>query len=364
MTPGQRRYARRDDNGGMRIVHVTSFYGKQSEGFSALLRALGAGYRRAGHEFVVLSPGTKRSTDETDHGTYVTIPVLPFLSQRLSFIPVDNAVRRALAEWAPDRVEVSDTLTLRRLGQWANRAGIPAVMVVPGTPSAWILRSAASGALNSFPGFAVTTEVGTAALRLALGAPASSAPPSTDAVTHLPVGVDLELFTPLRWSAAVRRSALEGAEVLILAVGELSTSRSPERAITALRQLVTRGVRARLVFVGDGPLRARLERSVEDSPVTFVGRVDDRPAMAVLLASADLTMSLGGTDSASLADLESLAAGTPVVAPDADAVEAVLARRVEERRTDARAVAAQSPWSRTVDTMLGVHGLTGQPAAD
>ena len=69
------------------------------------------------------------------------------------------------------------------------------------------------------------------------------------------------------------------------------------------------------VFVGDGPLRAELERQAEElgirDRVQFLGERRDIPA---ILASLDVTVLPSASESLSNAILESMAAGVPVIA--------------------------------------------------
>ena len=48
-----------------------------------------------------------------------------------------------------------------------------------------------------------------------------------------------------------------------------------------------------LVLVGDGPRRPNLERRAVGLPIEFVGFVNDRTAVAALLASADVAIAPG-----------------------------------------------------------------------
>ena len=363
----------------MRIVHVASFYGPRSGSSAATLRALGAGYLRAGHEFTMIVPGRRNSRTETPYGTRITVPALPLVGASYSLIAIDHTVRRLLAELSPDRLEVSDRLTMRRLGVWARKRGVPAVLFSFDRPTSWTLQASALAGYDRI----VTTTA--AALR------------DFDAVVPgrgqlIPLGVDLETFSPLKWSQEIRTSLLEDTaessttisrtQVLLATVGRLTPDKAPVRAIHALRELRRRGLDARLVVAGDGPLLGRLERAAFGLPVAFVGQIDDRVEMAQLLATADLVLALAPGGTFGVTALEALAAGTPVVGaadssleeligpasgyvsnptPEetANAVEALLRLRVEVRRTEARAVAAARGWDAAVSAMLAVHHALG-----
>jgi alpha-1,6-mannosyltransferase len=372
----------------MRIVHVAGFYGPGSGGIRTSMRALGAGYLRAGHEFTVIGPGRGSLREETEYGTRITVPRIPLAGSGHSLIAIEFGVRRALAECAPDRIEVSDRLTLRRLGVWATRRGIPAVMFSHQKPNDWILKMATprepvglradAADLRNYSRIVCTTAAAAAQFEALM----------PGRVAQVGLGVDLETFSPLRWSAEIRRSFLAGTGVLLTHVGRLSPEKAPQRSIDTLRELRARGVDARLVIAGTGPLRPWLERSAAGLPVEFVGQVDDRRTLAALLASSDVALNPGPIETFCLSALEALASGTPVVADSrssigelvgdgggvgvgelsaptgaafADAVQRILGRPVENRRTEARAQAAKFPWRRTVDAMLAVHESLGAP---
>ena len=95
--------------------------------------------------------------------------------------------------------------------------------------------------------------------------------------------------------------------------GRLSVEKRADRSIDAVAALCDAGVEARLIVVGDGPLRARLQRQAARLPIDFTGFISDRHSVAELLASADVALAPGPHETFGLAALESLACGTPAV---------------------------------------------------
>ena len=88
-----------------------------------------------------------------------------------------------------------------------------------------------------------------------------------------------------------------------------------DRSIDALPALRDSGVDARLVIIGEGPLRRRLERQAASLPIAFTGFLQDHSTIAALLASADVALAPGPHETFGLAALEALACGTPAVVP-------------------------------------------------
>jgi alpha-1,6-mannosyltransferase len=339
----------------MRIVHVANFHGPASGALATTLEQLGRAYRRAGHQYFVIAPGPRQDHEHLPWGTRHTIAARSLVGDRYRPLAVDFGVRRLLAELAPDSLEVSDRLTMRRLGGWAQKHGIPATVVSLGPPAEWTLQP---GLLAPYR--AVVSSHEASARRFEAILPGR--------VIRVDPGVDLEVFSPLRWSAKVRSEVLDRSQVLLTHVGRLSNDRMPLASLDALRTLRARGVDARLVVVGAGPLRGRVERAAVDLPVSLLGRLDDRHELAVLLASSDAMLSPATHDVRRLSGLEALASGTPVALGStgiqlADAVQGILAQPTETRRSDARALAAQFGWRSTTARMIDLHeSLAGVPS--
>jgi alpha-1,6-mannosyltransferase len=161
--------------------------------------------------------------------------------------------------------------------------------------------------------------------------------------------------------------------------GRLSVEKRADRSIDAVAELCAAGVDARLVVVGDGPLRARLQRQAARLPIDFTGFISDRHTVAALLASADVALAPGPHETFGLAALESLACGTPVVvsrtsalgeiitadsgaladndpAAIAQAVSAIVSRPEDHRRACARRRAEMFTWQRAAIGMLTTLG--------
>ena len=361
----------------MRIVHVANAYTARSGGIRTTVHALGQGYQAAGHEFVLLVPGQQASDEDLTWGRRVTLPG-PRVPGSGGYRVLANLsrVRTVLDALAPDRLEVSDRLTLRGLGRWASVAGVPSTVIAHErldgvlrafTPLGdrgvlWAADRHNATTADCFDRVVTTTRF--AAREFArIGAPTS----------HVPLGVDLEQFRP------AARPDNEGVPLLVLC-SRLSREKRPDLAIEALRVLYRAGTAARLVVAGTGPLAASLRRRARGLPVEMVGHLADRCAVAKLLGSADVVLAPGPVETFGLAALEALACGTPIVAastsavaelvegdagrtasPDPEvmalAVTSLLAVPEVGRRAAARGRAESFPWSRTTDTMLILHGL-------
>ncbi|MEN2417627.1 glycosyltransferase [Streptomyces rimosus] len=383
--PDQARYT----GAGLRIVRLANFVTPESGGLRTALRALGAGYRAAGHEPVLVVPGPAVRDEITDQGRVITLPgpVLPGTGG-YRVLADRRRVRRVLEALAPDRLEVSDRTTLRWTGEWARRARVPAVMVshesVDGVLRAWGVpcgpARAAADRVNLRTAHAYSRVVCTtewaAAEFTRLGA---------RNVVRAPLGVDLTSRHPGLRSVQLRRRCAGGADVLLLLCSRLSPEKRPGRALDALAELRWRGVDAALVVAGDGPLRSRLtaRARAERLPVVFLGHLADPAELAALQAAADVALAPGPAETFGLAALEALACGTPVVASAASALAGlvgrggdtalddgasyaaavlrVLARPEAHRRAAARQRAEGYGWQPAVAAFLAAHDAAAEP---
>ncbi|MGE0782949.1 glycosyltransferase, partial [Mycolicibacterium sp.] len=195
----------------------------------------------------------------------------------------------------------------------------------------------------------------------------------------VPLGVDLDQFHPSRRSVTLRQRWARLDQPLLVHCGRLSVEKHVHRSIDSVAALRYWGLDARLVVVGEGPLRARLQRQAARLPVHFTGYIGCRDTVAAILASADVALAPGPHETFGLAALEALACGTPAVVSNtsalpeilttdsgatadndpraiAHAVAALLARPEPLRRRSARRRAEQFTWPRAAAGMLRALG--------
>ena len=129
-------------------------------------------------------------------------------------------------------------------------------------------------------------------------------------------GVDTEHFSPKKRSADLRAQWQCDDAPVLLYVGRLAAEKNVALALCAFDAVRTRLPAARMVVVGDGPMRRRLE--AQFPAARFVGVQRDE-ALAAHYASADLFLFPSLSDTFGNVTLEALASGLPVVAYDAAA---------------------------------------------
>jgi glycosyltransferase involved in cell wall biosynthesis len=132
---------------------------------------------------------------------------------------------------------------------------------------------------------------------------------------YVPNGVPLPVKAEeqrTRWRTKMRLSA---ATKVVVFVGRLAAEKAPGLLLEAWQTVSDRCATSRLFFVGDGPQRADLEKRAEqlrvEGTVLFTGWVDNVPDY---LGAADLFVLPSMTEGMSVALLEAMAVGLPVVA--------------------------------------------------
>ncbi len=311
----------------VRIVQVANFYGPRSGGLRTAVDQLGHGYVQRGHQVSLVVPGHRADEEMLPSGVHritVAAPSIPWTGGYRVADP--RRVTDILRGLAPDALEVSDRLTLRGLGPWARRRGAVAVMIsherldrllAQAMPRAWARAAADVANARSAAGHdavVCTTEFARAEFDR-IGA---------RNVYRVPLGVDLDLFHPRRRDSAGGGRWRDGGGQLLVHCGRLSVEKHVERSIDACAGLLEAGVAARLVIAGDGPRRPALVRRAAGLPVEFTGFLQTRDEVADLLAAADVAMAPGPHETFCLSALESLAAGTPVVASRTSAVAEIV----------------------------------------
>jgi glycosyltransferase involved in cell wall biosynthesis len=129
-------------------------------------------------------------------------------------------------------------------------------------------------------------------------------------------GIDLERFAPLPPDEARARVGIGGGPV-ILSVGQLIERKGHHLLVEAMPAVLAKHPSARLVIVGEGPDREKLQAAVRGlgvgDRVTLAGSVPNQQ-MAMWYSAADLLVLASSREGWANVLLESMACGTPVVA--------------------------------------------------
>jgi alpha-1,6-mannosyltransferase len=131
-------------------------------------------------------------------------------------------------------------------------------------------------------------------------------------VEIVPLGVEIDEFNPSNRDPELRRSLGVADNVpLLIYVGRRDRERRAEIVVDAFRRL-PRELGARLVLVGEGPVRDSIVESGDDR-VIAPGYLSDRAELARWLASADMYVSAMADETFGVSVIEAQASGLPVV---------------------------------------------------
>lgn len=139
-------------------------------------------------------------------------------------------------------------------------------------------------------------------------------------VQLLPLGVDLEVFSPEWRDPALRRTLGVGdGELLLVYAGRLDGEKRVAVVADAFERLNLPS--AHLVLAGEGPLRPALERrAARNGRIRVLPFQSERADLARLLASADVYVSAMPFETFGLSVVEAQACGLPVVGVRAGAM--------------------------------------------
>ena len=263
---------------------------------------------RHGHEARVYAPAAADMPRMIGHARIEPIPSVALPGYRTVRVGTSSAHRLsgALARFEPDVVHLASPFALGWRGALAaERIGVPAVAAYQTDVAAYAARY----------GVSLTTALAEAHIaRLHRRATLTLAPSTeseqqlarlgVDRVRRWGRGVDAERFHPDRRAAAWEHRG--GAEVVVGYVGRLA----PEKQVEDLQVLADLpGVR--LVIVGDGPSRPRLQALLPGA--VFLGHLSGAE-LAQAMASFDVFVHPGESETFGQTLQEAHASGVPVVA--------------------------------------------------
>jgi len=134
-------------------------------------------------------------------------------------------------------------------------------------------------------------------------------------------GVDRDLFDPARRDDQWRRSLGWSADdVVVLFFGRLVLEKGVEEFVVTVRLLRERGVKVRVLVVGDGPARSAFD-GLGDA--VLAGHLDGAE-LARAVASADILLNPSRTEAFGNVVLEAMASGLAVVCAAAESAAALV----------------------------------------
>ncbi|KAA0961235.1 glycosyltransferase [Microbacterium sp. ANT_H45B] len=292
----------------MRVAIVTESFLPHMNGVTGSVLQILRHLERTGHEAHVLAPDAVGLPTEISGAAVEAIPSLALPGYRNVRVGTSPAHRVAasLRRFEPDVVHLASPFALGWRGALAaERLDVPSVAAYQTDVAAYAARyrvPATTGLAHTH--IARLHRRATLTLAPSEDAALRLADLGVDRVRRWGRGVDAERFQPMRRSVQLR--AEWGAETVIGYVGRLA----PEKQVEDLAVLQDIPG-ARLVIVGDGPTRPRLEALMPSA--VFLGHLEG-DALAAALASFDVFVHPGESETFGQTLQEAHASGVPVVA--------------------------------------------------
>ena len=296
----------------MRIAYVTETYPPELNGVSLTVERTVRYLRGRGHNVELIRPRQPGETrlDASDELRTAGCPIPVYREMRFGLSRVGPLLRR----FERTRPQVVHLATPGPLA-WAALAAARA-LAIPTTSDfrtnfhqysryygLAAIATPVLGLLRRFHNLTERTFVPTRASVRELG------PVGFHNLTIVGRGVDSERFAPARRSAALRREWQAGSAPVLLMVGRVAPEKNVELGLRAFEQARRSRPDLRLVVVGDGPARSRLQSAYPKARFVGVKRAAD---LAAHYASADLFLFPSLSDTFGNVVLEALASGLPV----------------------------------------------------
>ena len=263
---------------------------------------------RLGHEAHVIAPSALGAPDQVSGARIEAIPSLPLPGYRHVRVGTSSSSRIAasLRRFDPDVVHLASPFALGWRGVLAADSLSVASVAAYQTDVAAYTERYRIAATTGLAQTHIARLHRRATLTLVPSAESAGqlAELGVDRVRRWGRGVDAERFHPSHRSLPLR--AGWGAEFVVGYVGRLAPEKQVED-LAALRDIPG----SRLVIVGDGPSRPRLERLLPDA--LFLGHLEGAE-LATAMASFDLFVHPGESETFGQTLQEAHASGVPVVA--------------------------------------------------
>lgn len=304
----------------MKLALVTETFPPEINGvamtFGIIARELG----RRGHTLRVYRPRRDDLPAGESHPEYAEIPLPGMPIPRYPLLRLGlPAYRRLRREWTQDRPDLVHVATEGPLG--ASAITVARSLDVPVTSSF----HTNFHAYTRHYGFSWFGRLVLAWLRRVHNRTRRTFAPTTELVQELAAGgfencallsrgVDTWQFHPARRAEGLRRKwGADAADPVVIHAGRMAAEKNYELLLRAFAAMSRANPRCRFVLVGDGPLRARLQR--ENPAYVFTGFIS-RGDLAQHFASADIYIHASLTETFGNVLTEAMASGLAVAGFD------------------------------------------------
>lgn len=321
----------------MKILIASDLYWPTINGVSTFSRSLAQGLASRGHEVLVIAPSqTGKKYQETD-GNYKIVrtasTIFPFYQNfKISLTPF-REVKKIINDFQPDVIHIQMVIMIGQATmRYGHKMGIPIVSTNHAMPEN-LLDNLKMIALISKPvqkmlkqyimRFHLKSDYMTMPTQSAIDMFKAEVKKATAPVEAISNGIDLGHFSPDKVSNNFyRKFKLPTNKPIISYIGRLDAEKHLSVLIKAFTKILKK-TDAHLLIVGDGTDADNLKQMVEllklDEKVTFTGRVLDEDLVNLHRVGTVFCMP-SPAELQSIATLEAMASGQPIVAVDAGAL--------------------------------------------
>jgi glycosyltransferase involved in cell wall biosynthesis len=322
----------------MKIVIASDLHYPTINGVATFSRNLARGLAARGHEVLVIAPSQNGKKCKEVDGNHiivrtVSIPFPFYQNFRISLNP-NREVKKIIADFDPDVIHIQMLMWIGQAAmKFGNKMGIPIVSTNHAMPENLMdnlrLLAPVSRPINyilkaygaRFHSKADFVTLPTQSAIDMFGAEAKINVPM-EAVSN---GIDLSRFTPGKAPKALyEQFNLPTDAPIVSYIGRLDAEKHLPVLLNAFVRVLEERPETHLLIVGDGTERLALRAMAHDlgieDKVTFTGRVSDQELEQLHRVGTVFCMP-SPAELQSIATLEAMASGQPVVAVDAGALK-------------------------------------------
>ena len=322
----------------MKILLASDCYTYQPGGVSRVVISLARGFRARGHDVKVLAPypGLKSRKDGDDY--YIgSLPAFYYPGQRIAF-RLHDPMLMEISEWKPDIIHLHTEGGVAPMVDRIRRGdgtSIPVIMTVHTDYAHFIF----GRYRKTFPARLLSRIIGTFMYRRAdiLVGPSEKVrsfaclEPFLNRIRVIPNGIDLEKWQKVlpeeEKAALFDQYGLKDNGHTMVMVSRISKEKNIQEILRYLPRLLKKQADMQLLIVGDGPFRKELEKICEENRlsahVRFTGAVPHDQVWRYL-AMGDIFVSASTFEVHSIAYLEAMACGLPMLVRKDDSIIGVI----------------------------------------
>lgn len=323
-------------NIGMKILIATDGYIYNLGGVATTILALSSGLRSQGHEVRILTLSNRNKSFRDGNDYFIrSFPAHLYPDMRISFSMRDPLLKE-LEEWGPDVIHIQTEGTARRMALKINKhCRVPIVMTCHTDYGHFIFQNMKNAApvkkilqIAGWVLYRCADRVTTPSYKAAAFPFLNSVRDRVIVVTN---GMEIDKyqkhFTEEKRRAFRASLGIGSHTGVLVTVSRLSREKNIQELISYFSGLLKKAPDIKLLIVGDGPYRKKLEKltnklGITDS-VRFIGRIPSQDVWKYYDAG-DLFVSASTFEVQGMTYYEAMACGLPLVCKDDACLTGVL----------------------------------------